>query len=226
MDRIVKSICSDMKEVKLVKNEAVELIKEIEFRATNPWEKRIYHDDKDDPYDYKYGICTLRSDGTIDDHEGWRRTQEFIKYKKFLRIPDAWVEDIKMLFCVIDNWEWTWTDYEKFIEMKTNNWAYNSWENDPERKTNHIKTRIALNFESYLQEDEEALYNTKKQYYEIVQYVAEKVDPSIETYMKNRCCDKNESVEYSSWSKSARLILKIRKEMINEGMKDGSKSLI
>jgi hypothetical protein len=36
----------------------------------------------------------------------------------------------------------------------------------------------------------------------------------------------NKSVEYFSWTESARLIFKIRKKMNDEGMKEGSKSLI
>jgi hypothetical protein len=103
IDRFIKSICVDMKEVKVVNDEAAEIIKEIEGKATNPWEKKTYQEDKNDPWYYKYGICTLREDGIIVDHNSWKRAQEFIKYKKFLRIPDAWVDDIKMLLWEIEN---------------------------------------------------------------------------------------------------------------------------
>jgi hypothetical protein len=73
-----------------------------------------------------------------------------------------------MLLWVIYNWEWTWSDYEKFTKNKMNNKAYKSWESRSKGKNNHIKIQIAANFESYLKEDDETLYNTKVQYYEII----------------------------------------------------------
>jgi hypothetical protein len=62
----------------------MEIIKEIEFKATNPWERKNYQEDRNDLWDYKYGICTLKENGVVDDHNGWRRAQELSNTRNFL----------------------------------------------------------------------------------------------------------------------------------------------
>jgi hypothetical protein len=71
-----------MKEVRIIKIKAAEIITEIELRVTNPWEKRIYQDDKDDPWDYKYGICTLKENGVVDDHNYWEKKHKSLSNTK------------------------------------------------------------------------------------------------------------------------------------------------
>jgi hypothetical protein len=59
INRFFIAICEDYKEIKVVKNEANEIIKEITRKAIEPWETE-YYEDKNYPWNYKLGDCLLR----------------------------------------------------------------------------------------------------------------------------------------------------------------------
>jgi hypothetical protein len=58
MERIMDAICDDIKEAKEVKKEINEIIEEIARKEESPW-KTEYFEDKNDPWEYKIGYCTL-----------------------------------------------------------------------------------------------------------------------------------------------------------------------
>jgi hypothetical protein len=86
MERIMETICDDIKEAKEVKKEANEIIKEIARRAESPWETE-YLEDENDPCEYIIGYCSLEN-GVCVEHRCW-------SYKGF---TIDWIEDIRMFF--------------------------------------------------------------------------------------------------------------------------------
>jgi predicted NAD-dependent protein-ADP-ribosyltransferase YbiA (DUF1768 family) len=60
MERTLETICDDIKEAKEVKKEANEIIKEIARKAESPWETE-YFEEKNDPWEYKIGYCSLEN---------------------------------------------------------------------------------------------------------------------------------------------------------------------
>jgi hypothetical protein len=60
MERIMDTICDDGKEAKKVKKEANETNEEIARKVESPWETE-YFEDKNDPWEYKIGYCTLEN---------------------------------------------------------------------------------------------------------------------------------------------------------------------
>jgi hypothetical protein len=61
---------------------------------------------------------------------------------------------------------------------------------------------------------------------EIVSYIHYTVDPSIEYYMKKSGILIDEEVKYFSWSESANLILKLRKELIDGDMQMAESTIV
>jgi hypothetical protein len=74
--------------------------------------------------------------------------------------------------------------------------------------------------------DQNKLEQAKNECREIVSYLHYKVDPSIKYYMERNGVNIDEDVKYFSWSESANIILKSRKEMINERMQTTEGSII
>jgi hypothetical protein len=60
MESVMGAICDDVKEAREVKKEANEIIKEIARKAESPWETE-YFEDKNDPWEYKIGYCTMEN---------------------------------------------------------------------------------------------------------------------------------------------------------------------
>jgi hypothetical protein len=59
MERIMETICDVGKEAKEVKKEAIEIIKEIARKAE-------YFEDKNDPWEYKIGYCSLEMEYVLN----------------------------------------------------------------------------------------------------------------------------------------------------------------
>jgi Fe-S cluster biosynthesis and repair protein YggX len=64
----------------------------------------------------------------------------------------------------------------------------------------------------------------RNQYYGIVNYIYIKINLSIELYMKKSGEKIYKEVSYFSWAESAKTILKLREEMINESIQNVIKS--
>jgi hypothetical protein len=60
MERVMETICDDVKEAREAKKEANEIIKEIARKAKAPWETE-YFEDKSDPWEYKIGYCSMEN---------------------------------------------------------------------------------------------------------------------------------------------------------------------
>jgi hypothetical protein len=73
--------------------------------------------------------------------------------------------------------------------------------------------------------DQRKLEQVKNECREIVSYIHYKVDPSIEYYMEKNGVYIDEDVKYFSWSENASVILRLRKEMINEGRQTAEGSM-
>jgi hypothetical protein len=86
MERIMEAVCDDVKEAREVKKEANEIIKEIARKAEAPWETE-YFEDKNDPWEYKIGYCSMEN-GVCVECRCW-------PYRGF---AIDWIEDIRMLF--------------------------------------------------------------------------------------------------------------------------------
>jgi hypothetical protein len=76
-----------------------------------------------------------------------------------------------------------------------------------------------------LTENKEELEQAKNECRDIVEYIHYKVDPSIEYYMEKSEILIDDAVKYFSWSESAKLILKLRKEMIDEDMQEAESTI-
>jgi hypothetical protein len=131
-----------------------------------------------------------------------------------LEHPDTWWCDFDRVFKKVDE------DEEKVLK-----------EENEEERTQELEAidiyrkRIGEEFEKDLTEDKDNLEHTKNECREIVQYIHYKVDPSIEYYMEKSGILIDEDVKYFSWSESAKLILKLRKEMMDEDMQEAESTI-
>jgi hypothetical protein len=124
MERVMETICEDVKEAKEIKKEANEIIKEIARKAESPWETE-YYEDKNDPWDYKIGYCRMENRVCIEDR-CW-------PYRGF---TIDWVEDIRMLFWRLEHPDTWWCDFDttfKKIDEAENKTL--KWENEEKRRT-------------------------------------------------------------------------------------------
>jgi hypothetical protein len=104
------------------------------------------------------------------------------------------------------------------------------WENKEKRELElqaiEIYPRnVGEDFENKLTETHDKLIQVKNECREIIEYIHYKVDPSIEYYMEKSGILIDEDVKYFSWSESASLILKLRKEMIDEDMQEAESTI-
>jgi hypothetical protein len=182
MERIMETICDDVKEAREDKKEANEIIKEIARKAEAPWEKTEYFEDKNDPWEYKIGYCTMEN-GVCVEYRCW-------PYRGF---TTDWIEDIRMLFWRLEHPDTWWCDFNRVFKEIDEDEEKISKEKDVDKRAREheaidiYRKRIGEEFEKDLTEDKDNLEQTKHECREIVQYIHYKVDPSIEYYLeKNR----------------------------------------
>jgi hypothetical protein len=219
MERIMSAISWDVKDAKEVKEEANEIIKEIARKAEAPWETE-YSEDKNDRWDYKIGYCSMIN-GVCVEERCW-------PYRGY---TIEWIEDIRMLFWRLKHPDTWWCDFDRTFEEINEEEKRVSEIEDEEKRTketeafNIHRKNIGEKFEEVLSERKEKLEQAKNECREIIQYIHYQIDPSIECYMKNSEKPIDEDVKYFSWTESARLILKLRKEMMDEEMQEAESSI-
>jgi hypothetical protein len=135
-----------------------------------------------------------------------------------------------MLFWRLEHPDTWWCDFNTtFKKIEEENKTLKR--EDEEKRTEELKAidvyrkKIGEKSEESLTEDKDELVQVKKECREIVQYIHYEVDPSIEYFMEKNGVAIDDDVKYCSWSESAKLILKLRKEMIDEGMQKAESTI-
>jgi hypothetical protein len=165
MERIMERICDDVKEAKEVKKEADEIIKEVARKAESPW-KTEYFEDKNDPYEYKIGYCSL-GNGVCVENRCW-------PYRGF---TIDWIEDIRMLFWRLEHPDTWWCDFDRVFKTVDEDKEKVLKRENEEKITQELnaidiyRKRIGDEFEKELTEVKEKLEQVKNECREIVEYL-------------------------------------------------------
>jgi hypothetical protein len=136
-----------------------------------------------------------------------------------------------MLFRRLEHQYIWWCDFDRIFQRVDNDEKkVMKWENKEKREQELqaikiYRKNVGENFENRLTENHDNLIQVKNECREIVECIHYKVDPSIEYYMEKSGILIDEDVKYFSWSESASLILKLRKEMIDEDMQEAESKI-